>query len=96
MGFAPFESTKMDQIEKLCRTLHTLARSASVPEAMQSARGAAPERFETHIAVTETGPIALWCGDAGWETIDADAPGARHRLALVRGVWCYERSRPPS
>jgi 8-oxo-dGTP pyrophosphatase MutT (NUDIX family) len=76
-------------------TLHTLARSAGVPEAMESARGAAPERFETHIAVTEAGPIALWCGDAGWETTDADAPGARHRLALVRGVWCYERSRPP-
>ena len=77
-------------------TLHTLARSSSVSEAMERARAAVPERFETHIAVTGAGPIALWFGDAGWEDTDADVPGARHRLVMGDGAWCYERTDLPS
>jgi 8-oxo-dGTP pyrophosphatase MutT (NUDIX family) len=75
-------------------TLHALARSSSVSEAMERARSVAPERFETHIAVTEAGPIALWHGDAGWEASDAEVPGNRHRLAMHDGVWSYERTDP--
>ena len=73
-------------------TLHTLARSSSVEEAMRWARGAVPERFETHIAVTDAGPTALWHGDAGWQQSDAEAPGPRHRLTMGGGVWRYERT----
>lgn len=73
-------------------TLHALARSPSVPDALERARAAVPERFETHVALTAAGPIALWRGDAGWEATDADAPGARHRLTMADGVWSYERT----
>jgi 8-oxo-dGTP pyrophosphatase MutT (NUDIX family) len=77
-------------------TLHWLAGSSSVPEATERARGAVPERFETHVAGSRAGPIALWFGDAGWEDTDADAPGARHRLVMDKGVWLYERTDLPS
>ncbi len=75
-------------------TLYTLAQSSDVAEAMARARAAVPERFETHIAVTEAGPAALWHGDAGWHDTNAEAPGARHRLTMTKGVWQYERSVP--
>jgi 8-oxo-dGTP pyrophosphatase MutT (NUDIX family) len=75
-------------------TLHTLARSSSVEEAMQRAGSTVPERFETHIAVTDAGPTALWHGDAGWQDADAGASGPRHRLTMGKGVWRYERSDP--
>ncbi len=49
------------------------------------------ERFATHIAVGGDGPVALWHGDAGFETSDASVPGARHRLSMFDGDWRYER-----
>jgi 8-oxo-dGTP pyrophosphatase MutT (NUDIX family) len=73
-------------------TLHRFADHASVEESMQSVRGAEPEFFETHIAVNDEGPIAIWQGDAGYDTSDASCPGARHRLAMRKAGWVYERS----
>jgi hypothetical protein len=60
----------------------------------QRAGSTVPERFETHIAVTDAGPTALWHGDAGWQDADAGASGPRHRLTMGKGVWRYERSDP--
>ena len=77
-------------------TLHGLARSSSIAEAIERAQADVPERFETHVAVARAGPIALWSGDAGWEDTDADVPGARHRLVMANGVWIYERTDSPS
>lgn len=75
-------------------TLHGLARASRVEEAIARARAVPPERFETHIAVGPGGPTALWHGDAGWESTDAERPGPRHRLAMGKGGWRYERSDP--
>lgn len=83
-------------------SLHGLTRAASLSEALGRAGDAAPERFETHIAVTDDGPTALWRGDAGWDATDASLPGPRHRLIMSPDGWRYERSeagastRPPS
>jgi hypothetical protein len=38
------------------------------------------------------GIVALYHGDAGYESGDADLEGARHRLWMVEGGWRYERS----
>jgi 8-oxo-dGTP pyrophosphatase MutT (NUDIX family) len=73
-------------------TLHDLAAFACVDEVVAAVRGAEPERFETRICVEKAGPIALWHGDAGWETGDAARPGARHRLCMHGGAWRYECS----
>jgi hypothetical protein len=73
-------------------TLHRLARCPDVATAMADARATEPEFFETHIARVEGGAAALWHGDAGYESSDADAPGPRHRLWMLPAGWRYERT----
>jgi 8-oxo-dGTP pyrophosphatase MutT (NUDIX family) len=73
-------------------TLHHLARWSNVSEAIAAAGAVDPERFETHIGLTEDGPVALWHGDAGYEDADVTREGARHRLAMHSGRWHYDRS----
>ena len=73
-------------------TLNRLASLASVEEAMQSVRESEPEFFATRISVTDDGPVAIWQGDAGYDDADALRPGARHRLAMRKSGWVYERS----
>ncbi len=72
-------------------TLQWLASYRSVSEATAAANAREPEFFETRIAVSDTGPIALWRGDAGYDNSDATAPGARHRLSMRKAAWSYER-----
>jgi 8-oxo-dGTP pyrophosphatase MutT (NUDIX family) len=73
-------------------TLYELARHPNVDDALAATRAREPERFETHIAVEESGPTAMWHGDAGWESGDASREGLRHRLRMHGGAWRYERS----
>ncbi|MGE4608563.1 MAG: NUDIX hydrolase [Myxococcota bacterium] len=73
-------------------TLHTLSAWQSVAETLDTVRDLVPERFETHIAIEDAGPTALWHGDAGWSTSDASAVGPRHRLRMHSSGWSYERT----
>jgi 8-oxo-dGTP pyrophosphatase MutT (NUDIX family) len=73
-------------------TLYELSSWSSVAESLEAVREREPERFATHIAVEDDGPIAMWHGDAGYEASDADAPGARHRLRMRASGWFYERT----
>lgn len=75
-------------------SLHTLAAHANVEDALSQALAREPEHFQTHISVGGLGPVALWHGDAGWESSDADVPGRRHRLSMLADRWRYERSDP--
>ena len=73
-------------------TLDRLAASATVAEALADAAEAVVEHFETHIArAEEGGAVAMWHGDAGYESGDPDLPGPRHRLWMVPGPWRFER-----
>ena len=72
-------------------TLNELSGWQTASQAIAAVEARKPERFATHIAVGGDGPVALWHGDAGWETSDANAPGARHRLSMFEGDWRYER-----
>ena len=73
-------------------TLADLARAESVERALATARARTPERYRTRIAKGDGGMVALWHGDAGYESGDASAPGARHRLAMLDSGWVFERS----
>ena len=75
-------------------TLHDLRRFATVGDALAAAERAEPRFFETRLTVSTGGEeVALWEGDAGFETADADVPGARHRLWAPEGrPWHLERS----
>jgi 8-oxo-dGTP pyrophosphatase MutT (NUDIX family) len=80
-------------------TLSELARRATVAEALAAAADGEPPFFETHIAflARDDDPekkdvVSLWHGDAGYESRDPTAPGARHRLRMGDPPWRYERT----
>jgi len=73
-------------------TLDRLSRSATVAEALEEARNAPVEAFVTAIGKDGGDLVALWHGDAGYETGDAAAPGPRHRLVMSNTApWTYQR-----
>ena len=36
--------------------------------------------------------VFFYHGDAGYDELDPDLPGERHRLSLLEGEWCYENT----
>lgn len=72
-------------------TLRELSTWQSSQEAIAAVAAREPEHFTTHIAIGGDGPVALWRGDAGFETSDANVAGTRHRLSMFEGDWRYER-----
>jgi 8-oxo-dGTP pyrophosphatase MutT (NUDIX family) len=75
-------------------TLHYLAEFDSVDALMADARKRVPVFYETHIGRSGDGMVALWTGDAGYESDDVDAPGPRHRLLMLQEGWRLERDVP--
>jgi len=73
-------------------TLWDLNRHATVADALEAAGAATPEFFVTRIGRAEEGPVAMWTGDAGYETADLAVDGPRHRLAMRNDGWVYERT----
>ena len=73
-------------------TLEQLVPLENVTDALRWAAENEPQRFATRVAMTEGGAVALYHGDSGYETSDADAPGNRHRLWMLADGWRYERS----
>jgi 8-oxo-dGTP pyrophosphatase MutT (NUDIX family) len=73
-------------------TLHMLARSNDVAEAVADAVASQVEQFTTRIAKSAAGALyAVWHGDVAYEGGDLDLEGDRHRLAML-DEWRYERS----
>jgi 8-oxo-dGTP pyrophosphatase MutT (NUDIX family) len=72
-------------------TLWRLAQSPDVAAALARATEHEPERFNSVFVKEPPGPMLLQPGDAGWESRDAGAPGARHRLFMDPAGWRYER-----
>ena len=82
------------EIELAPPTWVTLWRLRAVPDvttAVDQVREGRPEHFETRMAQTDAGPVALWHGDAGYTDGDARRPGPRHRLWMATTGWHYER-----
>jgi 8-oxo-dGTP pyrophosphatase MutT (NUDIX family) len=74
-------------------TLHYLSGFERLDDLMADADARAPGFYETHMGRTESGLMAaLWPGDAGYETSQLDAPGARNRLWMDPAGWHLERS----
>lgn len=72
-------------------TLNDLAQFETVDEALSTVNRREPEVFQTHIATVDDAIVALWHGDAGYDTGDPGVPGARHRLLMTDAGWSYER-----
>lgn len=77
-------------------TLWRLRTLPSVAAALDTARGAEPEHFSTHMVSHRGELVALWHGDAGYDDGDVERPGGRHRLRMSADGWRYERSGPPA
>jgi len=74
-------------------SLEWLAREPDLASALATAKAGPVEFYETHIGRGNDGSLAaVWHGDAGYESGDLEAPGARHRLLMRDGAWEYLRS----
>jgi 8-oxo-dGTP pyrophosphatase MutT (NUDIX family) len=70
-------------------TLRQLSEHDSVAAATSGTQPV--EHFSTRIAVVGDEILALYHGDAGYDTGDAGADGPRHRLTMG-STWTYERA----
>jgi 8-oxo-dGTP pyrophosphatase MutT (NUDIX family) len=72
-------------------TLHELAPLPDVEAALAHTAGRPVLHYQTRWQVVDGGAVALWEGDAGYETSDAAAAGPRHRLWMLDTGWYAER-----
>jgi 8-oxo-dGTP pyrophosphatase MutT (NUDIX family) len=72
-------------------TLEQLSVFGTVAEAVGTLGSSPPQYFSTRFARVDGGAVALYHGDAGYDTEDPDRPGGRHRLWMVADGWRYER-----
>lgn len=72
-------------------TLHQLSQFTTVADACTAFAEREPQFFETRIASTDDTVVALWAGDAGYESGDPHVGGPRHRLWMADDGWRYER-----
>ena len=73
-------------------TLTRLSQFETVDDLLADARRRPPTFYETRVASSTDGMIAMWDGDAGYATGDPQAPGPRHRLHIGAGAWRLERN----
>lgn len=68
-----------------------LAAFQTVDHALSRLAEREPEVFFPRIQKVSGGACCLYQGDAGYETENPDAPGARHRLWMLKSGWRYEQ-----
>lgn len=84
---------EVDLVPPTWVTLHDLAAHATVEAALAEAAGRTSlPHFETRLATTPGGAMALWAGDAGHPGGDPEATGGRHRLWMLDEGWRMERT----
>jgi 8-oxo-dGTP pyrophosphatase MutT (NUDIX family) len=72
-------------------TLADLAAHESVACALDAARGGGVPRYLTRMVRVDGELVALWAGDAGYDSGDGSRDGARHRLLMGSLPWRYVR-----
>ncbi|MEZ5557674.1 MAG: hypothetical protein R3E86_03915 [Pseudomonadales bacterium] len=74
-------------------TLHQLSLYSTVDAVLGRMRGLEPKVFETRLGKRADGVrVAMWHGDAGYESWNADADGDRHRLVMAPGGFVFENT----
>lgn len=77
-------------------TLYYLSHYGNVAETLSGLSQRGPRHYATHITQLEDDLVALWEGDAGYDTWDANTDGLRHRLRMQAGGWLFENSGAPA
>lgn len=73
-------------------TLHYLSQHATAAEALTVLDVQEPRHYATRLGHCGDDLVAMWAGDAGYESGDADLPGPRHRLCMCSGGFQFEDS----
>ena len=74
-------------------TLHYLAQHPDVDSLLAGIVPAdGPRHYVTKATKGDGGMVVMWHGDAGYETQDASAPGARHRLTISKAGYAFDDS----
>jgi 8-oxo-dGTP pyrophosphatase MutT (NUDIX family) len=73
-------------------TLNLLLPFATVKDALNDLDTRDPMFYETHMAQSVKGPVAMWFGDAGYEKTDPNISGKRHRLTMTTDSYHFEQS----
>lgn len=73
-------------------TLHYLSQHATVDAALRELGRGGPRRYVTQIANSDEGMVAMWQGDAGYETRDPSVEGPRHRLLVSKQGFRFDDS----
>ena len=73
-------------------TLNRLISFTNVENALNDLDAKDPIFYETHIAQSAKGPVAMWFGDAGYEKTNPVMPGERHRLTMTTDGYHFEQS----
>jgi 8-oxo-dGTP pyrophosphatase MutT (NUDIX family) len=75
-------------------TLHRLARSITVAEALDEAAHRDPPFFVTQLVKGPEAPVAVWEPDPAYHSGNLDAPGQFRRLVMSRTGWRWEGEAP--
>jgi 8-oxo-dGTP pyrophosphatase MutT (NUDIX family) len=74
-------------------TIHQLSRYPTVDALLGRLRQLEPRYYQTRLAKRADGTrVAMWHGDAGYATWDAEAAGERHRLVMTPGGFTFENT----
>lgn len=74
-------------------TLYQLSLAADAQSALARLGSNAPRIYETRLGKRADGiRVAMWHGDAGYDSHDPDADGARHRLVMSAGGFSFENT----
>jgi len=73
-------------------TLHTMRSHTDVATALSWLDDRPARHHATRIGRSDAGPVAMWEGDAGYESTDPSRAGARHRLEMFAEGYRYDDS----
>ena len=73
-------------------TVTWLSEFKGAADALRELPARMPAPFHPHIHRLEKGALMLYPGDAGYESGELEAAGARHRLWALADPWRYERT----
>jgi hypothetical protein len=73
-------------------TLHKMRSHTHVDGALADLASRPPRHHATRIGRSEAGPVAMWLGDAGYDTTDPTIIGPRHRLEMFAEGYRYDDS----
>lgn len=72
-------------------TLELLGRFTSTEDLLAHCHATEPEFYVTRIGDDAGTLVAMWSGDAGYDSGDPSAPGPRHRLLMHDDGWALHR-----